>query len=200
MAFYENTIVAKQDLAEKELKVIKEKYNELINNSSGKVVKIEEWGLLNLANKIKNYKKGFYIHFKFEGNKDTLNEIEKKIKVDGSIIRYLTVKYKKLDTKSEFFKKDKWFLMKRKNKKYQKKNNNSLSKLSLFQKNDGKFSKKCPLSVKNAPVVDYKNINLLKKYVSDNGKIMSSKITSVSFNKQKKLTKEIKKAKILGLI
>ena len=90
--------------------------------------------------------------------------------------------------------------MKRKNKKYLKRNNNSLSKLSLFQKNDGKFSKKCPLSVKNAPVVDYKNINLLKKYVSDNGKIMSSKITSVSFNKQKKLTKEIKKAKILGLI
>ena len=80
MAFYENTIVAKQDLAEKELKVIKEKYNELINNSSGKVVKIEEWGLLNLANKIRNYKKGFYIHFKFEGNKDTLNEIEKKNK------------------------------------------------------------------------------------------------------------------------
>ena len=104
MAFYENTIVAKQDLAEKELKVIKDKYNELINNSSGKVVKIEEWGLLNLSRRIKNYKKGFYIHYKFEGNNVTLNEIEKKIKVDGSIIRYLTVKYKKLDTKNEFFK------------------------------------------------------------------------------------------------
>ena len=104
MAFYENTIIAKQDLAEKELKTIKEKYNELINKSSGKVIKIEEWGLLNLANKIKNYKKGFYIHCKFEGNKDTLNEIERKIKVDGSIIRYLTVKYKKLDIKNEFFK------------------------------------------------------------------------------------------------
>ena len=107
MAFYENTIIAKQDLAEKDLKGIKEKYNELINNSSGKVVKIEEWGLLNLANKIRNYKKGFYIHFKFEGNKDTLIEIEKKIKVDSSIIRHLTVKYKVLDTKNEFFKKDK---------------------------------------------------------------------------------------------
>ena len=90
--------------------------------------------------------------------------------------------------------------MKRKNKKFQKKGNNSLSKLSLFQKNDGKFSKKCPLSVKNAPIVDYKNVGLLKKYISDNGKIISSKITSVSFGKQKKLTKEIKKAKILGLI
>ena len=106
MAFYENTIVAKQDLAEKELKTIKEKYNEVINNSSGKVLKIEEWGLLNLANKIKNYKKGFYIHYKFEGNNKTLNEIENKIKIDGSIIRHLTVKYRKLDTTKEFFKKN----------------------------------------------------------------------------------------------
>ena len=65
MAFYENTIVAKQDLAEKELKTIISKYNDIINKSSGKVVKIEEWGLLNLANKIRNYKKGFYIHYKF---------------------------------------------------------------------------------------------------------------------------------------
>ena len=105
MAFYENTIVAKQDLAEKELKDIKDKYNDVINTSSGKVIKIEEWGLLNLANKIKNYKKGFYIHYKFEGNSDTLNEIKKKIKIDDAVIRHLTVKYKKLDTENEFFKK-----------------------------------------------------------------------------------------------
>ena len=90
--------------------------------------------------------------------------------------------------------------MKRKNKKFSKKKTNSLNKLSLFQKNDGKFSKECPLSVKNAPILDYKNISLLKKFVSENGKIMSSKITSVSFGKQKKLTREVKKAKILGLI
>ena len=90
--------------------------------------------------------------------------------------------------------------MKRKNKKFQKKGSNSLNKLSLFQKNDSKFSRKCPLSIKNAPIIDYKNISLLKKYISDNGKSVSSKITSVSFNKQKKLAKEIKKAKTLGLI
>jgi small subunit ribosomal protein S18 len=85
-------------------------------------------------------------------------------------------------------------------KNFKKKNSNSLNKLSLFQKNDGKFSKKCPLSIKDAPIVDYKNISLLKKYITDNGKIISSKITSVSFSKQKKLNREIKKAKILGLI
>ena len=90
--------------------------------------------------------------------------------------------------------------MKRKDKNLKKRGTNSLNKLSLFQKSDSRFSRKCPLSVKNAPIVDYKNIGLLKKYVSDNGKIISSKITSVSFSKQKKLTREIKKAKILGLI
>ena len=107
MAFYENTIIAKQDLSESELNKIRDKYDELITNSSGKVIKIEEWGLLNLSNKIKNYKKGFYIHYKFEGNSKTLNEIEKKVKIDASIIRHLTVKYKELDTKNEYFNKDK---------------------------------------------------------------------------------------------
>ncbi len=107
MSFYENTLVAKQDLPTAELKKIREKYNDLINNNSGKVVKIEEWGLLNLATKIRKYHKGFYIHYKFEGNKKTLNEIDKKIKIDSSIIRHLLVKYKKLDTKSEYFKKEK---------------------------------------------------------------------------------------------
>tara|TARA_B100001989_G_C24368525_1_gene378170 strand:+ start:86 stop:409 length:324 start_codon:yes stop_codon:yes gene_type:complete len=107
MAFYENTIIAKQDLGTTELKSIKDKYNQIINAASGKVIKVEEWGLINLATKIKNYKKGFFIHYKFEGNKNTLDEVEKKIKLDSSIIRYLTVKYKKLNTKDDFFKKDK---------------------------------------------------------------------------------------------
>ena len=90
--------------------------------------------------------------------------------------------------------------MKRKRKKFQKKGGNSLNKLSLFQKSEGRFNKSCPFSVKDAPIIDYKNISLLKKYISENNKILSSKITSVSSGKQKKLTREIKRAKILGLI
>ena len=104
MSFYENTLVAKQDLPKSELDKIKEKYSSIINSNSGKVIKIEEWGLLNLARKIKRYKKGFYIHYKFEGNKETLNEISKKVKIDSSVIRHLVVKYKNLDTKNEYFK------------------------------------------------------------------------------------------------
>ena len=106
MSFYENTLITKQDLPKSELEKIKDKYSQIIKDNSGKVVKIEDWGLLNLARKIKRYKKGFYIHYKFEGNKETLSEINKKIKVDSSIIRYLVVKYKSLDTKNEYFKKE----------------------------------------------------------------------------------------------
>ena len=106
MSFYENTLIAKQDLPKTEINKIKEKYTDLINNNHGKVIKIEEWGLLNLARKIKRYNKGFYIHYKFEGNKQTVDEINKKIKIDGSIIRYLVVKYKNLDIKNEYFKKE----------------------------------------------------------------------------------------------
>ena len=105
MSFYENTLITRQDLAKNEITKIKEKYSELINTNSGKVIKIEEWGLLNLARKIKKYNKGFYIHYKFEGSKITLNEINKKMKIDSTVIRYLIVKYKKLDTKNEYFKK-----------------------------------------------------------------------------------------------
>ena len=107
MSFYENTLVTKQDLPESELEKIKEKYSDIINNNSGKVIKIEKWGLLSLAKKIKRYKKGFYIHYKFEGNKETLNEIDKKIKIDSSVIRNLVVKYKNLDVKNEYFKSQK---------------------------------------------------------------------------------------------
>ncbi len=104
MSFYENTLIARQDLQKSELDKIKEKYTDIINSNSGKVIKIEEWGLLNLAKRIKKYKKGFYIHYKFEGNKETLNEISKKIKIDSSVIRHLVVRYKNLDVKNEYFK------------------------------------------------------------------------------------------------
>ena len=105
MSFYENTLITKQDLPKTEISKIKDKYSEIINSNSGKVIKIEEWGLLNLARKIKRYNKGFYIHYKFEGTKKTLDEVKNKIRLDSSIIRHLIVKYRRLDTKNEYFKK-----------------------------------------------------------------------------------------------
>ena len=83
------------------------------------------------------------------------------------------------------------------NKKYKQSN---FAKLSIFQPNKYKFKKNCPLSGKKAPVIDYKNIRLLKKYVSENGKILPSRITSVSQKKQRELSLSIKRARNLALI
>ena len=80
------------------------------------------------------------------------------------------------------------------------KKNFKQSKLSLFQKTDLKFSKSCPLSGKDAPVIDYKNIKLLKKYMSESGRILPSRVTSVSLKKQKELSRSIKRARLLALI
>ena len=76
----------------------------------------------------------------------------------------------------------------------------SFAKLSIFQPNKYKFKKSCPLSAKGAPIVDYKNIRLLKKYMSENGKILPSRITSISQKKQRELSNAVKRARILALI
>ena len=74
------------------------------------------------------------------------------------------------------------------------------SKLSFFQKPDVKFFRPCPLSGKDAPIVDYKNIKLLKKFISESARILPSRVTSVSSKKQKELSKSIKRARLLALI
>ncbi len=73
--------------------------------------------------------------------------------------------------------------MKRNNKKRNQKKKGSSSKISLFQKPGIKFFRPCPLSGKNAPVIDYKNLKILKKYISESNRILPSRITSVSQNK-----------------
>jgi|TARA_B100001750_G_C15067303_1_gene379328 small subunit ribosomal protein S18 len=88
--------------------------------------------------------------------------------------------------------------MKRNNKK--KPSQSNFAKLSIFQPQKYKFKKKCPLSGKGAPVIDYKNIKLLKKYITENGKIMPSRVTSVSQKKQKELSLSIKRARNLALL
>ena len=90
--------------------------------------------------------------------------------------------------------------MKRSKKIKKKTRGSRYSKLSLFQKPDVKFFKPCPLSGKDAPVIDYKNIKLLKRYISESGRILPSRITSVSLKKQKELSRAIKRARLLALL
>tara|TARA_B100000886_G_scaffold206387_1_gene142639 strand:+ start:347 stop:619 length:273 start_codon:yes stop_codon:yes gene_type:complete len=90
--------------------------------------------------------------------------------------------------------------MKNKKNNLKKNKSSNFSKLSIFQPNKYKYKKSCPLSSKGAPIVDYKNIKLLRRYVSENGKILPSRITNISQKKQRELSLSIKRARNLALI
>ena len=105
MNCYEHTLIIKQEFSETQIKAVVKKYEEIIKKNSGKIIKIEEWGLKNFSHIIKNNKKGFYIHIKFEGIGKTVDEVEKAENIDQSLIRFLTVKVKKHDLEKEYFEK-----------------------------------------------------------------------------------------------
>ena len=105
MNWYEHTLITKGDLSDNYVKKILEKYSNIISENSGKIVKTEEWGLRILTHDIKNNKKGFYFHIKFQGTGNTIEELEKNENIDKSLLRFLTVKVKHHDLKTNFFEK-----------------------------------------------------------------------------------------------
>ena len=106
MNFYEHTLIARQDISPNQIKQIQDKYTKIIENNEGNILKFESWGLLNLSYLIKKNKKGNYLHFKIEGKGKTIKELEKSEKIDKNLLRYLTVKVKKLDLDTHYFKKN----------------------------------------------------------------------------------------------
>jgi|TARA_Y100000294_G_scaffold67987_2_gene64379 small subunit ribosomal protein S6 len=103
MNLYEHTIVARQDTSPSQLKQLQEKYSKIVEKNEGNIVKLENWGLMNLSYLIKKNKKGNYIHFKIKANGKILSELEKNEKIDKNLLRYLTVKVKKFDLETNFF-------------------------------------------------------------------------------------------------
>jgi len=106
MNFYEHTIIARQDVSPSQLKQIEEKYSKIVEKLDGDIVQLENWGLMNLSYLIKKNKKGNYIHFKIKADGKIISELEKNEKIDKNLLRYLTVKVKKFDLDTNYFKKN----------------------------------------------------------------------------------------------
>ena len=103
MNLYEHTIIARQDTSPSEIKQLTEKYSKIVEKNKGEVVKTEDWGLINLSYLIKKNKKGSFIHFKIKANRKVIKELEKNELIDKKLLRYLTVKVKKLDLETNYF-------------------------------------------------------------------------------------------------
>ena len=106
MNYYEHTLITRQDISPSQIKQIQDKYFKIIEDNEGNVIKFESWGLMHLSYLIKKNKKGNYLHFKIEGKGKTIKELERNEKIDKNLLRYLTVKVKKLDLETDYFKKN----------------------------------------------------------------------------------------------
>ena len=106
MNLYEHTIIAKHNHSAGQLESLKKKYSKIIEKNNGEIVKIDDWGLLNLSHKINNNDKGNYIHFKLKGNGETVLELERSAKIDNNLLRSLTVRVKKFDLDKNYFKQE----------------------------------------------------------------------------------------------
>ena len=106
MNLYEHTIIARQDVSPTQLKQLEDKYSKIVEKHDGDIVKLENWGLMNLSYLIKKNKKGNYIHFKIKADGKIISELEKNEKIDKNLLRYLTVKVKKFDLDTNYFNKN----------------------------------------------------------------------------------------------
>ena len=105
MNSYEHTIIVRQDLSENQVKKLLDKYKNIINGNSGKILKTESWGIRNLSYEIKSNKKGLYFHIKLEGDGKTIQELEREENIDQMLLRFLTIKVKKIDLNVNYFEK-----------------------------------------------------------------------------------------------
>ena len=105
MNSYEHTIIVRQDLSENQVKKLLDKYKNIINGNSGKILKTENWGLRNLSYEIKSNRKGLYFHIKLEGDGKTIQELEREENIDEMLLRFLTIKVKEIDLKVNYFEK-----------------------------------------------------------------------------------------------
>ena len=105
MNLYEHTIIARQDTSPSEIKQLTEKYSKIVEKNEGEIVKTENWGLLNLSYLIKKNKKGSYIHFKIKGKGNVIRELEKNESIDKKLLRFLTIRVKEFDLKTNYFSK-----------------------------------------------------------------------------------------------
>ncbi len=97
MSFYEHVFIARQDLAPAQVEELTNKYAGVIESMGGKVTKREDWGLRNLAYRIKKNRKGYYVLMNIDAPAEAVKEMERLIRIDEDIIRHLTVKVEELE-------------------------------------------------------------------------------------------------------
>ena len=92
MRRYETVIIVPADLPDDDIVVLIDRYKSIITNQNGLVMKVEKWGKRKLAYEIKKQNRGFYALIDFAGQNAVVAELERNLKIDDKILKFLTIK------------------------------------------------------------------------------------------------------------
>lgn len=92
MKRYETVYIANPNLDDEALKEVVGKFSDMIKKNEGSLVKVDEWGKRKLAYEVKRFDKGYYVLLDFCGLPEMVTELERNLKLDDRVMKYLTVK------------------------------------------------------------------------------------------------------------
>lgn len=92
MANYESVLIARQDLGASQVNSLVENLSEVLKKEGGEVVKVDNWGLKNLAYRIKKNRKGHYVLLNIAAPAKAIFEYERLMRLNEDVIRYMTIK------------------------------------------------------------------------------------------------------------
>ena len=97
MPFYENVFIARQDISAAQVEALADAFTTLVTEQGGQVAKREYWGLRNIAYRIKKNRKGHYVMLNLDAPPKAVNELERNMRINEDVIRYLTVRVDSLE-------------------------------------------------------------------------------------------------------
>ncbi|MDF2368091.1 30S ribosomal protein S6 [Sneathiella sp.] len=97
MPLYETVIIARQDISTQQVETLTENMSSFITEGGGNVAKVENWGLRNLAYKIKKNRKGHYVLLNLDTPVDAMKEMERNLLLNEDVLRHMTIKVEELE-------------------------------------------------------------------------------------------------------
>lgn len=96
MPYYETVFIARQDLSEAQVKDLTKGYEKIITDAKGKIHKIENWGLRNLAYRINKNRRGYYVLIESDAPAPAIHEMERTMRLNEDILRYMSIREEEL--------------------------------------------------------------------------------------------------------
>jgi len=214
MPLYEHVFLARQDVSAQQVEELSAQITGVIQQLGGKVTKLEQWGLRSLSYRVRKNRKAHFTFMNVDAPPAALNEVERQERLNEDVLRYLTIRVdeheegpsamlRKSDRDRDRDDRGGGFRPTRRGERRQRGERGvTVMALAPMQTRRPFFRRRktCPFSGANAPKIDYKDVKLLQRYVSERGKIVPSRITAVSAKKQRELAQAIKRARFLGLL